>query len=307
MVSACNVPCWHPIKAYRSAERSASGGYGITFNPHKALIEGSSFMLPCGRCGGCRLDRADQWATRCVHEAQLYGARNSFITLTFSNEHCPTNYSVDVRDLQLFMKRLRKSLPSQLIRFFACGEYGEQNLRPHYHALIFNYDFHDKKFYTRRKDYDIYRSEKLSELWPFGLHEIGALTHKSAAYCARYSMKKINGDDADEHYFRQSPIDGNWYRVEPEFLVMSRRPGIGKGWLDKYKSDAFPSDYVIVDGKRKKPPRFYSEQLSEEEKLPIQRARKRHALTQRENNTKDRLAVREEVQRLKLQRLKREL
>lgn len=263
-------------------------------------------MLPCGRCTGCKIDRSEQWAMRCVHEAQLYGPRNSFITLTYDDQHVPTDYSVKLRDLQTFMKRLRKSLP-QKIRFFACGEYGDNYNRPHYHALIFNHDFPDKKFFTRRRDNDYFKSQSLSQLWPQGLHEIGHLTYRSAAYCARYVMKKINGDRADEHYYRRSPIDGEMHRVDPEFCVMSRRPGIGKGWIDKYKSDAFPSDYVIVDGKKKKPPRFYTQQLSEEEKQPIQRARKRHALTKREDNTKDRLAIREEVQLHRINRLKREL
>lgn len=311
------MTCWKPIKAYRSRERTSSGGYGITFNSVSALVEGSSFELPCGRCIGCRFDRSQQWAMRCMHEAQLYRYNNSWITLTYSDEHVPVSYSVDVRPFQLFMKRLRKSLP-QKIRFFACGEYGDEGLRPHFHACIFNHNFPDKTYYTTRRGNIFYKSKSLDELWPFGqINEIADLTYDNAAYTARYVMKKINGDKADDHYWRVSPVDQQPYRVQPEFCVMSRRPGLGQGWFDKFKTDAFPSDYIIVNGRKQKPPRFYLQQLTEDqpnrrlsehgEQTNIKRARKRHALKNRHNNTKERLAVREEVQTLRANRLKREL
>lgn len=239
------------------------------------------------------------------------------ITLTYDDDHVPTNYSVDVRELQLFNKRLRKSLP-QKIRFFACGEYGEQTNRPHYHSLIFNHDFPDKKLHAVRKGKRYYKSDKLNALWPSGqLNEITDLTYESAAYVARYNLKKVNGDRADDHYTRRSPIDGNIYRVNPEFVVMSRRPGIGQTWFDKYGADAFPSDFLIFEGRKHKPPAFYLKQLEEDKRdrlltehgqqTHIKRARQSAALTQRSNNTPERLAVREAVQQARLSRLKREL
>lgn len=243
---------------------------------------------------------------------------NSFVTLTYDDQHLPTNYSVDVRELQLFMKRLRKSLPGRKIRFFACGEYGDQTLRPHYHLLIFNYDFPDKKLHSVRSGHRIYKSDQLNKLWPSGqLNEIGNLDYASAAYVARYNMKKVNGDLADDHYTRVSPVDGNIYRVQPEFLVMSRRPGIGQTWFNKFGSDAFPSDFLIFEGRKHKPPAFYLKQLTEDprdrllsqhgQQTPIKRARLRAALPQRHNSTKERLAIREEVQQSRISRLKRSL
>lgn len=300
------MTCYHPLKAYRSLEvNPETGKRRLTFNPHKALIEGSAIEVPCGQCIGCRLDRSKQWAVRCMHEAQMHRA-NCFITLTYSDQAVPVDYSVKLDHFQKFMKRLRKSQGNN-IRFFACGEYGENYNRPHYHSLIFNFDFPDKKLKANRRGNPIYHSQLLTKLWPHGFHEIGTLTYKSAAYTARYCMKKIGGDRADDHYTRTSPIDGNMYRVASEFCVMSRRPGIGTTWFDKFKSDAFPSDYVIVEGRKHAPPRFYLNKLQEEETTPIKRARKRRAHQHREDQTKARLAVRERVQEEKLSQLKRKL
>lgn len=250
-----------------------------------------------------------------MHEAQMH-PENSFVTLTFDDEHIPANYSVSVRDVQLFNKRLRKSLP-QKIRFFACGEYGDLTLRPHYHLLIFNHSFPDRKLHAVRDGNRYYKSDALNALWPYGqLNEVTDVTYKSAAYVARYNLKKVNGDRADDHYTRVSPIDGNVYRVAPEFLIMSRRPGIGSTWFDKFGNDAFPSDFLIFEGRKHKPPKFYLDRLPEGHALvptrevtqhKIKRARVSHARKHRSDSTRERLAVREAVQQARLSRLKRQL
>lgn len=236
--------------------------------------------------------------------------QNCFLTLTYDDQHVPQDYSVKLRDWQLFMKRLRKRVGSNAIRFFACGEYGDKFLRPHYHALIFGFDPPDK-VYSRvnAQGSKFYTSAFIQEVWPFGRHDIGEVTYKSCGYVARYVMKKMNGDQADDHYTRVSPIDGNTYRVATEFAVMSRRPGIGTAWFEKYKADAFPSDFLIVDGKKVQPPRFYLDKLHEEEITKIKRARKRKSIqpNKRADNTPARLKVREEVQSLRAQRLLRKL
>lgn len=301
------MACFHPLKAYRSREINLSTGrYGITFNSLKALNNDHSISVPCGRCSGCMVDRSQSIAIRCLHEAQMH-RENSFITLTYSDESVPTDYSVSLDHFQKFMKRLRKSLEPKKVRFFACGEYGEQKLRPHYHALIFNHQFPNLKFRRKNKHNDsLFTSENLTQLWPLGFHEIGHVTYKSAGYCARYCLKKIVGTQADDHYMRRSPVDGEFYRVAPEFAVGSRRPGLGSLWFDAFKGDAFPSDFVIVDGKKKKPPLYYLKKLKEDEQTTIQRARKRYGLSRRSDNTPERLAVRETVHLEKIKLLKRE-
>lgn len=286
------------MKAFRSLEKhEGSGKPMLTFNPLKAINSTQPILLPCNGCIGCRLDRSEQWAVRCAHEAQMHQA-NSFVTLTYSNEHLPENYSVSKREFQLFMKRLRKELAGK-VRYFACGEYGDQTLRPHYHALIFGYGFPDREtLRVNEKGHTLYTSKQLLRLWPYGLHEIGNVEHDSARYVAGYCMKKIRGDKAASHYTRTHPLSGATVQVEPEFQLQSSVPGIGATWFDKFKSDAFPSDFLVVDGRQTMVPRYYFLKLREDEQKALQRARKQRsaAPSKKANRTTERLKVRAEVQ-----------
>lgn len=279
----------------------------ITFNPLKNLIEGSSLQVPCGRCIGCRLERSRQWAIRCTHEAQLH-EQNCFVTLTFSKEHLPADYSVHVRTLQLFIKRLRKALRHKKIRTFACGEYGDQFHRPHYHAIIFGHDFDDKLLWsTDRHGNKTYVSKKLTDIWGMGHCTLGAVTFESAAYVARYVMKKYTGPDADAHYTRVHPVTKKTVRVQPEFVTQSRRPGLGARWLERFKNDVYPHDFIVSRGRKMNPPRFYDQKLTEEELRQIKLRRKANSNRHRSDNTKERLAVRETIKKQKLQLLERKL
>lgn len=238
-----------------------------------------------------------------MHESKLY-QDNCFITLTYSDQAVPTDFSVNLRHWQLFMKRLRKSLPQRL-RFFACGEYGDENLRPHYHAIIFNHDFHDKKLHSYNHSKDpIYTSEQLLNLWQLGHVTTQDVTFKSAAYVARYVTKKINGAAAPDHYRRFSPVDGNVYNVKPEFAVMSRRPGIGTGYYEQFKSDFYPSGYIVVNGVKQSPPRFYKLKLTEEEQKKLSRQYKRKPKSER---TMERKMARSAVLHARISNLKRKL
>lgn len=252
------------------------------------------------------MDRAKDWAARLHHEAKLHEA-NSFLTLTYSDANLPDDYSVSVRDLQLFMKRLRKALPVK-VRFFACGEYGDKKGRPHYHVLLFGYDFMSDRRLWRKSPagYLLYRSPTLEKIWTYGHSEIGEVTYQSAGYVARYCLETIGGEMAEEHYTRIHPITGEQVRVHPEFITMSTQPGIGKGWFKQFGGDAFPSDYLIIDGHKHPVPRYYKKQLSDRDAFLVVTKRKRKSLDHRENNTPERLAVREELQHLRAQQLKRD-
>ena len=304
------MPCDFPIKAYRTEEISPSGKRLLTFNPLKALNSTNPIDLPCGRCTGCRLERSRQWAIRMHHEAKLHD-RNCFITLTYNNESVPTDYSLDLRHWQLFMKRLRKSLPQKL-RFYACGEYGDENLRPHYHAIIFNHDFNDKKIhsYNHQKD-PIYISDTLTNLWEKGHCTTQDVTYKTMAYVSRYVQKKQFGSDdrALNHYTRISPMDGKAYTVRPEFAVMSRRPGIGTGYVEQFKNDYYPSGYIVVDGRKVPPPQFYINKLSEEEQAHLKWENWKRVLPSKRKaeKTNERLQVRAEVRDARIRSLKRKL
>ncbi|AXL14478.1 replication initiator protein [Microviridae sp.] len=304
------MPCFHPLKAYRSKNLNASGKRGIVFQSSKGLID-MPVTLPCGQCIGCRLERSRQWAIRCYHEASLY-SDNCFITLTYNDAHLPSDLSLDLAHFQKFMKRLRKKFGSN-IRFFHCGEYGENFGRPHYHACLFNFDFSDKKIWMRTGKNNstiLYRSETLEKLWPYGYSSIGDVTFQSAAYVARYIMKKVTGEAADEHYNFVMPDTGEVFYRRPEYTTMSRRPGIGKLWFDKYSDDVFPSDYIIINGKKVKPPKYYDtcyEFSNPIDFKSIKINRNKAVSVHLDNNTPDRLLIREEIQSLKLTQLKRTL
>lgn len=300
------MPCFAPLQGYRSRTLSPNGKRSIVFTRKNAYVD-LTISVPCGQCIGCRLERSRQWAIRCSHEAQMH-AENSFITLTYSDDHLPADRSLDLRAYQLFMKRLRKRTGP--VRFYHCGEYGEQFGRPHYHACLFGFDFPDKKSWQVINGNTIYRSALLEDLWPFGYSSIGAVTFQSAAYVARYILKKITGEAAQDHYEYIDPETGEITQRKPEYTTMSRRPGIGRPWLDKFLSDVYPGDFVVVNGAKMRPPKFYDYlyeiEYPSDHRL-IKSSRVRNALKHVDNNTPERLLVRESVQKSKLKLLPRNI
>lgn len=254
--------CLYPNTVYWT--RDKDGKRGVTFN-RNASFSGIPFKVPCGQCIECRLAHSRMWAVRCMHEYRTWyndGFDSSFVTLTYDDKHldklieehgCAT---VVLRDLQLFMKRLRKAT-GKGVRFYACGEYGSRTRRPHYHVLLFNRDFSDKKFYGYSGSSEpIYTSDRLRDLWPAGDNKLGAVSFNSCAYVARYICDKITGDMADDHYMGH----------KPEFCTRSL--GIGKEYLRRYGSEVYRSDSVIVDGREMAPPRYYDIEYS---KLDLER------------------------------------
>lgn len=243
------MACFSPLQAYQLSDGS------IVFVERGDVIR--SLQLNCGQCIGCRLERSRQWAIRCLHEAQLHDF-NCFITLTYSDEHLPTDNSLHYRDFQLFMKRLRRYFKHVPIRFYMCGEYGTDFSRPHFHACLFGLNFPDLVYFGKSETGSlIYTSSTLKHLWPFGYSSVGAVTFESAAYVARYIMKKQTGHNSHLHYMDVDISSGETTFRTPEFNRMSLKPGIGANWFSKFRTDVFPHDRVIVNGKAVKPPRYY--------------------------------------------------
>lgn len=292
------MPCYGPLIGYYSRELNPSGKRSIVFDKMKSH-SGIPIQVPCGQCIGCRLERSRVWAVRCMHEKRMH-SDSAFLTLTYDNAHLPPDGSLKLRDLQLFMKRLRKERPAGL-RFYACGEYGETTFRPHYHVLLLNTDFSDRKFYKNSGSGEpLYHSSELSNLWPMGHHSIGNVTFESAAYCARYILKKQTGPDSDEYY----------QGVTKPFVTMSRRPGIAMAWFEKYQAEAFKHDNVIVNGSPQSLNRFYDskyEVLDPARLAVIKQARRLRAKSHKEDSTKQRLFVRERFEMLKNERFKRDV
>lgn len=301
------------MKGYRAKTPGPNGKRRIVFNIKDGYID-LPVTVPCGQCVGCRLEKSRQWAIRCLHEAQL-NDDNCFVTLTYNDANLPADMSVHVREHQLFMKRLRKEY-GEGIRFFLCGEYGDLNHRPHYHALLFGLDFKDKIPYKQTPQGEmLYTSPSLERVWGKGFAPIGEVTFSSAAYVARYVMKKRTGEGAEKHY-EFVDNDGVVHQRLPEYVAMSRgckklgTGGIGKGWFDKYKSDVYPDDFVVVNGKKMRAPKYYDQVLEREEAALHRDMKRRRVVNSRRhasNNTRDRLRVREIIQLRKLERLKREV
>lgn len=217
----------------------------------KSIKLGNALLLPCGHCLGCRLDKANDWAIRCVHEAKLY-THNCFLTLTYNDEHLPPKGTLVKEHLQLFIKRLRRHLEYNdgiKIRFLACGEYGSVNMRPHYHLLVFNWFPSDvRKLSALTDGYNLYRSPLLEKLWPYGFNTVGAVTFESARYVAKYSLKKQTGKNAGFY-------DENG--IVPEFVNCSLKPGIGADFFKKYSEDIFTHGCIVINGCSYRIPKYY--------------------------------------------------
>lgn len=262
------MPCYHPVRAW---QRGAAKP--IFFVPAVGAGGYRVLELPCGQCIGCRLDRSRQWAARCVHEARMH-SENCFVTCTYDSAHLPSDLSLRPRDFTLFHKRWRESLmrehrarkrrgeaePTPNPRFYMCGEYGERFSRPHYHAILFGFYPKDAVLYrkTDRGD-NIYTSRWLDRVWGLGQCFVGAMSFESAAYIARYCLKKVY--DGSKHRAIFDPTTGEIIYREHEYARMSNRPGIGAAWFDRFFSDVFPHDRVVVRGVKNPVPKYYVKRL----------------------------------------------
>jgi len=300
------VACYHPFGGFKLPDGS------ISFKSSTTHV-GDPIKLPCGQCIGCRLAKARDWTARIVNESSLYPS-NLFLTLTYDDANLPPLQSLHYEHFQFFMRKLRKwhradffkNNPSAKpeayspLRFFMCGEYGEETQRPHYHACLFNIWFPDRELLKRNAGNPLYTSPTLSRLWTLGNHSIGSLNIQTARYTARYVLKKVNGDLADAHYRGR----------KPEFVRMSLKPGIGAAWFHRFHSDVYPHGTHVLGGVEGPPPKYYDKLWKRRHKLDFeelqaQRAHEAHQL--RHDNTPERLAVKEVVKTAQINQLKRTL
>ena len=245
------MDCLNPMLAVKSGDHFRFIGSANKFKNDKVLFDASGesrfIVLPCGQCMACRLNKSREWATRCVLEAKMHD-ENCFITLTYDDEHLPKDYGLQKQDFTNFIKRLRKNTGSK-IRYFAAGEYGDLYSRPHYHACIFGWKPSDLVLYSVRNGVNLYMSETILKAWQYqGFVTVGDVTFESAAYVARYVTKKITGSQAEDHYQGR----------QPEYTVMSRRPGIAASFFEKYSTDIYGKDFIVIRDQIKcKPPRYF--------------------------------------------------
>jgi len=296
------MQCYTPLDAVKTV----SGG--VSFDVRQ---DGVSIKLPCGQCIGCRLRRSYEWAVRAQHEASMHPL-NCVITLTYATEHLPYRSSLDYSHFQKFMKRFRKKLGPQVpVQYMCAGEYGELDWRPHFHACIFGVDFLDKTQWKRTKAGSlIYRSTLLEKLWPMGHSSVGELNFQSAAYVARYNMKKQTGFRAKAHYMRVDQETGECYWLTPEFFHPSLKRPIGKSWLQKYHSEVYPHDRVISQGKEVRVPRSYDrwyKEINPDMLREVSLDREETAFKYVSDNTAARLDDKRKVAASRLKHFKRDL
>ena len=253
-------------------------------------------QIPCGHCWACKLNYSSQWATRIMVEC-LNSDHNYFLTFTYDEYSIPipteTQYNGETfindgtwlgslfpDDITKFINSLRKYFERKGhtgIKYFYAGEYGETTKRPHYHMILMNCPLDISQFYDfhidgRGKEH--WKSPEIEKYWDKGIIDIGEVEYASAAYVARYCMKKITDDPDKTKYWANG--------MYPEFVRMSRRPGIGSKYFNENMETIYKNDKLYVKnfhGKtiEVKPPKAWDKKFKElhpKEWFNIQRSRK---------------------------------
>lgn len=282
MACTCPVDAWHP--------REGAEDRRLKFSPLGA-DSSRHLLIPCGRCNSCLARRAQDWGVRVAHDVQMAGGVACFVTRTYEQEFLPPDWSLSKRVHQLFMKRLRWVL-GQPVRNFSCGEYGSSLLRPHYHDVLIGEDFRADRVPLRKSQSGglLYTSPRLSKAWPFGEAAFSDFTLDTAFYVAKYNVKQVLPDAGlagaharelalKESLRRWDSSTGQEWFVAPPFLAMSRAPGLGFPWFERFGADAFPSDFVTLDGRKFSVPAYYLKLLERSDDGAAELVRERRALS----------------------------
>lgn len=190
-----------------------------------------SVPVPCGKCAACRRDLLTMWSDRCVFEAQTQKERSSFLTLTYNDTTLPLDGCVSPKDWDLFKDRLRKNL-GRSVKFYMSSEYGSVNYRPHYHVMLFGFDWQNEKNY-----------KALEKAWsingkPLGYFQIDYLNPTRIRYTLKYMEKENNAE-----YLNDLALHG----LKPTFHRMSK--GIGKKWFFRPSSRDSCSPWLLCKRK----------------------------------------------------------
>ena len=291
------MSCYYPIPVYETWERHPTTG-GVVYSPDSRKAKNPDkpdSTWKCGKCIGCASRRAMEWAMRGMHEAKMHDEQNTMLTLTYKNKHLPEGKNLSQEDVQLFLKRFRKELPNK-IRYQYSAEYGPHTLRPHYHMCVYGWKPDDLEMIGRSpKGHPLWRSEFVDAKWGLGKVTVSECNFNTSLYTAKYTMKF----GKNKHRLRVQD------RV-PEFNRQSN--GLGLDFFNKFYSDMYPSDEVLVlipksKPFRLKPPEYYDRKYAEmfpEEFEEIKKRRIEKALKMAADNTPERLEVKEEIRMIKL-------
>lgn len=232
-----------------------------------------------------------------MHERQCHEYA-WFLTLTY--ETVPENGSLVPEDLSAFMKRLRVGRKPGTVSFFGCGEYGELGLRPHYHVILFGVPFEDRVPHPDTRRHGVFQSPELERLWPHGMSELGTVSMASASYVAGYVRKKVDRLENPNHLLRVDDETGEIVSVAPEFARMSLRPAVGRRWIERFWRDVYPRDFVVIEGREAKPPRYYDKWMDEHQPEVMEEVRERR-WQEREEPSRERLRAKEAIHKSRVQ------
>ena len=281
------MPCYHPLIRYEDKTKYITAADGHKYHPaqinrpfdRKETLEYTTQfhgagLIPCGKCIGCRLEYAKEWANRGYLESKLYDDNFCwFVTLTYDDNNLVTEWKDEKegisnsavsgtlvpRHFTRFMHDLRQIMERRYnrtgIRFMGCGEYGDEKERPHYHVILFNCYLPSDTFYEPRlinKEF-YFRNTIIEEAWKKGISNISECTWNTINYTARYITKKVNGKESWKHYAEKG--------IYPEFMRVSRMPGIAKPYYDLHKEDIYKTDSIWIKNKagivQCKPPKYF--------------------------------------------------
>lgn len=289
------MSCFHPKRAWLPLSDLGDGLRPVFRRP----VNGRDYEqvgLPCRKCEGCLIDKARDFGIRASHEARMH-QWSCFVTLTYDPRNLPFRGMLRPQDYYGFRQAIKNYRRDDKLRFLGVGEYGSTTWRPHFHVCIFGLWFEDAVPAGKSKaGFQNYESKTLTALWGKGRCVINVMGPKIAAYAARYSLKKVGSSDG---YTRTDARTGEEYRLPPEFMSASKQ--LGKSWLEKYATDVFPWDFIVLaDGSKAPVPKYYIRVLREwcedDYQAYAERARKRGEDNYELffNSLADRLAVRKE-------------
>lgn len=218
-------------------------------------VTGNMMTVPCGHCLHCRLQKTREWAVRLNNELN-YHEDSCFQTLTYRDDCRPTlpcgkSYLVK-SDLQKFIKRMRKYFDDKKLKYFACGEYGEESKKCHFHLIIFGLSVKEM-------------NEALPKLWTYGdpyCCKTGTVTPYSIQYVTGYVRKKLDG---------KGKLKGYFWCLPSEFQLSSQ--GLGLQYAEDYK-DNICSSGMRLQGNVVSVPRYYNKKVEEIANVLQKRANK---------------------------------
>lgn len=217
-------------------------------------------LIPCGKCIGCRIDKARDWAVRICCEMQVHENPSWFLTLTYDNDHMDS-LSLDKEHVRKFIKDLRNYVYYKFdtsIRYFLCGEYGDNSGRRHYHVIVFNLPKGDISPRSSSNGFIYYESKVISDIWSKGYVVIADLNLNTASYVARYTLKKQGLKKYED------------LNVQAPFILMSTRPGLGYDYLIAHKDSLIERPYILIDHNFYSLPRYFKRVLEEKYFIPTE-------------------------------------